>query len=148
MRAFTVLAVVLSLAANAAADRALIITPYRPDRPGRVVVVETSIEILDNIEFVPATARLVRSADRTLDAVASTLTNNPSITKVAVQAYGYDLNAKHVAQVALGELRARVVVTALVKRGVSPLRLRAQGFAAPANHKDPKVSFLLVTRAS
>jgi outer membrane protein OmpA-like peptidoglycan-associated protein len=114
----------------------------------RVVVVDTSIEILDSIRFVGTTANLTVASSRMLDAVARTLDGNPSITKLEVIAYGSDARTNPLAQIGLGERRAKVIVNALILRGVDPARLVSSGALHPARANDPVPIFLILKRSN
>jgi hypothetical protein len=94
----------------------------------RTVVTDTSIEILQPIQFVGTTSVIAPISTRMLDVIASTLTGNPSILLMEVRADGADAPFD---QWMVGELRARAIVAPLVKRGVAPWRLRAAGIARP-----------------
>jgi outer membrane protein OmpA-like peptidoglycan-associated protein len=118
---------------------------------GRIVVTETETTILDVVEFVPGTAALRATSRPTLDAVAATLSGNPSIELIEVQSHTRGMG-DGAANLTLSEQRAAVVVTYLVDAGVSPSRLVAQGYgdtqpidrAAPA--KNERISFLILER--
>jgi outer membrane protein OmpA-like peptidoglycan-associated protein len=114
----------------------------------RVVVVDTSIEILDSIRFVGTTANLTVSSAKMLDAVARTLDGNPSITKLGVIGYGSDARTSPLGQIGLGEQRAKAIVNALVLRGVDPSRLVSSGALHPARANDPVPVFLILKRSS
>lgn len=114
----------------------------------RVVVVDTSIEILDSIRFVGTTANMTVASSRMLDAVARTLDSNPSITKLEVIAYGNDARTNPLGQIGLGERRATAIVDALILRGVDPARLVSSGALHPAHANDPVPIFLILRRSS
>ncbi|HEX7702485.1 MAG TPA: OmpA family protein [Kofleriaceae bacterium] len=114
----------------------------------RVVVVETSIEILDSVRFVGTTANMTVASSRMLDAVARTLDGNPSITKLEVVAYGSDAQTNPLGQIGLGERRAKAIVNALILRGVDPARLVSNGALHPARANDPVPIFLILKRSS
>jgi outer membrane protein OmpA-like peptidoglycan-associated protein len=118
------------------------------DARRRVVVVDTSIEILDSIRFVGATANMTVDASKMLDAVARTLDGNPSITMLGVIGYGSDARLNSLGQIGLGERRAKAIVNALVLRGVDPSRLVASGALHPARANDPVPVFLILKRSS
>ena len=103
----------------------MIAVATKPAAPrGRVVVTETSIEILHDVSFVGDT--ISTRALRTLDAVAATLDGNPSITLIEVQASSL--------------VRAQACVDYLIGQGIAPERL-------VAGLKDgPIAAFLIVTR--
>ena len=113
----------------------------------RRVVTETSIEIMGPIRFEGATARLDRhrTTQHLLDAVAATFNGNPSILLVEVRAYGADAKFQ---RGLLGSQRARVIVEALVKRGVERKRLVPRGFGAPRPGENAHPAFLILTRES
>ena len=83
-----------------------------------------------------------------LDAVASTLDGNPSITKMEVIGYGSDARTNPLGQLGLGERRAKAIVNALILRGVDPSRLVASGALHPAHANDPAPMFLILKRSS
>jgi outer membrane protein OmpA-like peptidoglycan-associated protein len=128
-----VLAILLALTGVAAAG----------PKPRRVVT-DTQIEILSPIRFVGVSAQVTPQSTRILDAIAETLEGNPSIRLMAVVAFGND---SHVAPRVLGELRARALVSELVRRGVSPTRLRAVGRERPDRGTDPGPELLILERA-
>ena len=123
--------------------------------PGKVVVTETTTEILDPVSFRPGTAELESRSLPILDAVASTLQGNPSILEVEVQSHtdergDDDVNLK------LSEQRAQVVMKYLVDKGVAQARLTAQGYGetqpidraqTPAAWaKNERIAFLILKR--
>lgn len=126
---------ILAVACGAAREPAPLatLTPARVtpgDAPReRVIVTTTEIDILDPITFLAGSATLHPRSTRTLDAIASTLSGNPSIKLVQVRAYGTDALAQFQARV--GAERARAIVDALVARGVGRGRLIATGRATP-----------------
>jgi len=141
----TVVALVVALAS------VVLLAADRPEPRGRVVVTETETTILDVVEFSPHTATLSTKSFAILDAVAATLTGNPSIEQVEVQAHmrtDGDANA----DLALSQERAGVIVDYLVQHGVAAERLTAQGYgqtqpldaAVPA--KNERVAFLILKR--
>jgi len=115
---------------------------------GRVVVVETSVEILDPIRFVGTTANVTLASGRMLDAIAHSLQGNPSITKLEVIAYGNDAPINPLGQIGLGERRAKAIVNELIRRGVEPGRLISSGALHPEHSSDPVPVFLIVKRSS
>ena len=118
------------------------------EQPGHIVVTESVTTILDVIDFDPGTATLRPSSLPTLDAVAETLIGNPSIERVEVQSHTADANQE------LSDQRAVVVAAYLVRAGVEPSRLAAQGYsnsepidpAVPA--KNERIAFLILSRAN
>jgi outer membrane protein OmpA-like peptidoglycan-associated protein len=112
---------------------------------GRRVITETSIEILDNIEFIGDTIQLDPRSMRMIDAVAQTFIGNPSIKRVEVMV--------NVVPGALGVERARwlatqratVVVDAIVSRGVDPARLSASG---TIDRPRDETAFLILERGN
>src|ERR1041384_8737236 len=100
----------------------------QPDKkPGKVVVTETTTEILDRVSFRPGTGELEPRSSPILDAVVATLQGNPGILEVEVQCHtdergDDDVNLK------LSEQRAQAVMTYLVDHGVAQARLTARGY--------------------
>jgi OOP family OmpA-OmpF porin len=95
--------------------------------PGKIVITETTTEVLDPVSFKPGTAELEARSTAILDAVASTLQGNTNILEVEVQSHtdergDDDVNLK------LSEQRAQVVMKYLVDRGVAQARLTAHGY--------------------
>jgi outer membrane protein OmpA-like peptidoglycan-associated protein len=90
--------------------------PPTPRGPRRVVT-DTSVEILDQVHFAGTT--IAQASYPTLDAVAATLTGNPSITLLEVDAYAPNLQ--------LADGRARAYASYLVGKGVAPNRLLPVG---------------------
>jgi hypothetical protein len=105
-------------------------------RNGRVVVVTTSIEIIDTISWLRSSARIAPTSNEMLDAIADTLNGNPSIELIEVQA--------HASLADLADRRARNVVEALVRRGVAPHRLQPVGIRSGKTH----TAFLIVRRST
>jgi len=112
---------------------------------GRIVVTDTTIELLPDIKFDGLTANVVPAGIKTLDAIAATLDGNPSILVVEVQAFGNDGDPRY--QQVIGEQRARAIVDYLVKKGVAPKRLRSRGIAAPRPGQDSRPVFEILQRA-
>lgn len=108
------------------------------------VTTDTHVEILDPIKFFVASPAIDPRSTPILDAVASTLTGNPSIKVVEVIAYGADAVPSLQQSVALA--RAQAVVAELVARGVDGKRLRASGEAVPAQGNGPGPTFLILKR--
>jgi outer membrane protein OmpA-like peptidoglycan-associated protein len=95
-----------------------------PERPHRVVVTETEIEMLPDVWWQGATATLTPDAERALDLVAHTLEVDDNIRVMEVRAFGGSVSAWQ-----LGDARAHAIVDGLVHRHVDPKRLVARGFA-------------------
>jgi outer membrane protein OmpA-like peptidoglycan-associated protein len=112
----------------------------------RTVVTETSIEILEDVHFVGTSTQIAAPSLRTIDAVARTLISNPEITKFEVVAYGTDLAASELQQLALGAARARTIMLALEQRGVAAPRLRSRGGTNPLHPSNPIPMFLIIDR--
>ena len=117
-------------------------TTQRPDpveqpKPTINVVTDTTVEILDPIRFYAGSPTLDPRSTPILDAIAGTLTGNPSIRLVEVIAYGSD---------AVPSLQ-QAVVGELIARGVESRRLRASGEAVPRQGMGPGPVFLILERA-
>jgi outer membrane protein OmpA-like peptidoglycan-associated protein len=123
--------------------------------PGRVVVTDTTTEILDSVSFKPGTADLEPRSAPTLDAVASTLQGNPNILEVEVQSHT-DERGDDGVNLKLSEQRAQVVMKYLVDKGVAQARLTAQGYGETqpidrahtpeAWAKNERIAFLILKR--
>jgi outer membrane protein OmpA-like peptidoglycan-associated protein len=90
-----------------------------PDR-GRVVVTNTSIEVLDQVYFAKSTDGIKSSSSQILDAIAATLRGNPEIVKVEVGGHASEDEGE---AWALSSRRASAVRQALIDRGVEAKRL-------------------------
>jgi outer membrane protein OmpA-like peptidoglycan-associated protein len=96
---------------------------------GRVVVTDTTIEILRPIHFADQSVALDADSTKLLDAIASTLVGNPEILLVAVHAYGGGAPPEGRQQ--LADQRATAMVQYLVAHGVEAQRLQAAGSPEP-----------------
>ncbi|MGN6108882.1 MAG: OmpA family protein [Kofleriaceae bacterium] len=127
-----------------------------PDR-GRVVVTDTSIEILDMVYFEYNKAIIKAQSYPILDAVAATLQGNPSIQLIEVQGHT-DERGDDAYNLELSDKRAKAVEKYLADKGVDPKRLTAQGYGETqpldrrsneaAWAKNRRVAFLILKRAS
>ena len=121
--------------------------------PGRVVVTDTSCEILGPIVFLPNDARVAPSSPRMLRAVADTMLGNPSIALMEVEGFA---DASETSPELLGLARATSVMAVLVADGVPMYRLQAGSLGATqpldktAQHpeKNRRIEFLIVRRDS
>ncbi|HEX4422403.1 MAG TPA: OmpA family protein [Kofleriaceae bacterium] len=127
-----------------------------PDR-GRVVVTETSIEILDVIYFEYNSAVIQSRSFPILDAVAATLQGNPSIQLIEIQGHT-DERGDDAYNLDLSDRRSKSVMKYLADKGVDAARLTAQGYGETqpldrghnekAWAKNRRVAFLILKRAS
>jgi OOP family OmpA-OmpF porin len=124
---------------------------------GRMVVTDTSIEILNPVTFEKDKAKLTASSFAILDAISTTLKGNPGILLVEVQSHTDDRgDAKH--NLELSQQRADAVRNYLVASHLDPSRLTAQGYGGTqpldrahneaAWAKNQRVAFLILKRAS
>lgn len=93
-----------------------------PDR-GRVVLMDSSIVILDKIYFARGSSQLRDPQTPILDAMAATLVHNPQILRVRVDGHA---SSDEPSPWAIAAERAGVVRAALIARGVEAERLVAQ----------------------
>jgi OmpA-OmpF porin, OOP family len=127
-----------------------------PDR-GRVVVTDTSIEILDVIYFEYDKAVIKAVSYPILDAVAATMQGNPSIQLIEIQGHT-DERGDDAYNLDLSDRRAKAVMKYLVDKGVEEKRLSAQGYGETqpldrrrneaAWAKNRRVAFLIIKRAT
>jgi len=115
----------------------VVTTKPEPERH-RVVVTDTSIELLDKIGFFGGSATLTPESRHQLDALADSIEHNSDIAGIEVQAYANEV--PQMFQQTLSDQRARRVVDYLVHRGVSRRRLRAVGVtpAPPGTGNHPE----------
>jgi len=127
-----------------------------PDR-GRVVVTDTSIEILDMVYFEYDKAIIKKESYPILDAVAATLNGNPAIQLVEVQGHT-DERGDDAYNLDLSDRRAHSVRDYLISKGVDEKRLTAQGYGETqpldrghneaAWAKNRRVAFLILKRGT
>jgi outer membrane protein OmpA-like peptidoglycan-associated protein len=127
-----------------------------PDR-GRVVVTDTSIEILDMVYFEYDKAIIKKESYPILDAVAATMQGNPSINLIEIQGHT-DERGDDAYNLDLSDRRAHSVRDYLIGKGVDEKRLTAQGYGETQpldrNHneaawaKNRRVAFLILKRAT
>ena len=118
---------------------------------GRVVVTDTSCEILGPIEFAPNDAHLAPAHQKMIKAVAQTMLGNPSIALMEVE--GYADGAESYPDL-IGLARATAVMAALVTEGVPMYRLQVASVGATqplergAKHPEHnrRIAFLIVRR--
>ena len=87
------------------------------------------IKIRDQVKFATASAAIVpgKDSEEVLDAVLKILSDHPEITKLRIEGHTDNTGTPAYNRV-LSQHRAESVVKWLVKRGVAPVRLTAQGF--------------------
>lgn len=123
-----------------------------PDcRSRRVVVTSTDLELLEPVAFVDNTAELTPGSYHTIEAVARSLLDNPSILVLEVR--GHSDSLLHPADRAeLSRKRAEVVAAYIVAQGVDPDRVTTYGASDselryPADDpRNRRVEFLIVAR--
>jgi outer membrane protein OmpA-like peptidoglycan-associated protein len=123
-----------------------------PDR-GRVVVTDSSIEVLDMIYFVKGAASIDRRSYPILDAIAATLKGNPTIRKIEVGGHASDDEGD---AWSLASRRAAAVRQYLIDHGIESRRLAIVPYGASrpidakANEagrsKNRRADFMIVQR--
>ncbi len=123
-----------------------------PDR-GRVVVTDTSIEILDMVYFTAKSDKIKDESKPILDATAATLSGNPTIKLIEIQGHAADTEGD---PLGLSDRRAAAVRAYLIGEGIDARRLVAQGYGATqpidrgktdaARAKNRRVTFLILKR--
>jgi outer membrane protein OmpA-like peptidoglycan-associated protein len=117
-----------------------------PDR-GRVVVTDTSIEILDQIYFAKDSEAIESRSRPIVEAVAATLAGNPEIAKIEI---GGHASSDEGDVWGLSAHRAAAVRDALVTRGIASTRIVIVPYGAtqPAGggEKDRRVEFAIAER--
>ena len=107
-----------------------------PDR-GRVVVTDTSIEILDRIYFAKDSDGVQSRSAAIVDAIAATLAGNPDIAKVEI---GGHASSDEGDVWGLSAHRANAVRDALVARGIARTRLVVVPYGATQPLRDGDAS--------
>ena len=97
--------------------------------PSDLIPTELAVRMEPRIFFTTDSTEMVGHGSPILDAVATTLSTNPEIERVAVIGHS-DIRPPHLH--ALARARAQSVVQALVARGVAPERLEV--YEAGASH--------------
>jgi outer membrane protein OmpA-like peptidoglycan-associated protein len=127
-----------------------------PDR-GRVIVTDTSIEILDMIYFEFDKAIIKKESYPILDAVAATLQGNPAIQLIEIQGHT-DERGDDNYNLDLSDRRSKSVRQYLIDKGVDEKRMTAQGYGETqpldrrhneaAWAKNRRVAFLILKRST
>ncbi len=125
-----------------------------PDE-GRVLVTDTSIDILDKIYFDYNKATIKRKSFGILDAIAATLKGNTDILLVEIQGHT-DERGSDSYNLKLSDARAASVKQYLVDKGIDPKRLQSQGYGERqpkdlrktevAYAKNRRVEFVIIKR--
>jgi outer membrane protein OmpA-like peptidoglycan-associated protein/opacity protein-like surface antigen len=92
-----------------------------------VVITKNQLQILDQVKFVTGSAKLSPASNKLLDNVARVLLAHLEIWKVRVEGHTDNVGNSE-KNMKLSQDRAQSVVAYLVKKGVAPERLEAQGF--------------------
>jgi OmpA-OmpF porin, OOP family len=122
-------------------------SPPPAKKPDKVVVTDTEIEILPAVTFVENQPDVAPESIKTLDAVAATLTGNPSILQVEVQAYVSEKILDPAVRHDLAEQRAKKAMDYLIAKGVAADRLSSAGYPdADAKRASRGVDFLVLKR--
>lgn len=143
MPALARLACLASLTVGAACGGGASNTPV--DKPGKVVVSEAAIEILDPITFT-GEVELPPSSQKTLDAMAATLKGNDELELVEV---GVSVTeGDEAGRQALADRRAQAVVDYLIGKQVEAARLTPAGYTGWPGEPSSKeqVRFLVLKR--
>ncbi|MFO0596611.1 MAG: OmpA family protein [Myxococcaceae bacterium] len=99
-----------------------------PRKYSLVAVTKDRIEIKKQIKFATGSAKIVgKESEQILDEVAQALKDNAQIKKVRVEGHT-DSVGDDAKNLILSQNRANSVMSALIKRGVDPIRMEAVGF--------------------
>lgn len=98
-----------------------------PPGPGRVVLTESNIAIMDKVQFETGKADLKSESHSLLDEVAKMLKDNPQVELISVEGHtdstgSPDFNRK------LSQQRAESVAKYLATKGVKAVRMEPKGF--------------------
>ena len=99
-----------------------------PRKYSLVAVTKDRIEIKKQIKFATGSAKIVGAeSEKVLDEVALALKDNTQIKKVRIEGHT-DSVGQDSKNLTLSQNRANSVMSALIKRGVDPVRMEAVGF--------------------
>lgn len=93
----------------------------------RVIYEDGKFIVLDKIQFEHGSARISPESHSTLDQMALTMKANPQFKRIRVEGHTDDTGPRDV-NMRLSRQRAHAVRTYLIRKGVSPKRLTAEGF--------------------
>jgi outer membrane protein OmpA-like peptidoglycan-associated protein len=93
----------------------------------RVIYENGKIQVLDNVQFEHGSAEIKQESNSLLDQVALHMKANPEIKRVRIEGHTDDTGPRDV-NVRLSKQRAEAVRQHLVKKGVNPQRLTAEGY--------------------
>ena len=98
-----------------------------PPPPARVVLTDSSIQILDKVQFESGKSEVLPVSFPLLDQVAAVLVDNPQIKKLQVEGHTDDVGGNAFNK-KLSQSRAEAVRKYLIDKGVAKGRLVAKGF--------------------
>jgi outer membrane protein OmpA-like peptidoglycan-associated protein len=116
-----------------------------PEKPGKVVVTDTLVEILHPVTYDAADA-ITPESYPALDAVVSTLDGNPNLKKVEIQVSFTDGDAA--TRQTHADKRAKAVMDYLISKAISAGRLSSAGLTTPSPDKTNPTAFLALERAN
>jgi OOP family OmpA-OmpF porin len=93
----------------------------------RVIYEDGQFKVLDTVKFEHGSAKLDKDSLSLLDQVALTIKANPQVERVRVEGHTDDTGPRDV-NLRLSKQRALVVRDYLIRKGVSPRRLSAEGY--------------------
>ncbi|NUQ75893.1 MAG: OmpA family protein [Polyangiaceae bacterium] len=103
--------------------------PRKNGCPKSVVLTDTEITILQQVQFASGTATIEPGSATLLDEVAQVLKDHPDILRLEVQGHTDNKGAPSL-NLRLSQARAEAVRAALMSRGVEPDRMVAKGYGA------------------
>jgi outer membrane protein OmpA-like peptidoglycan-associated protein len=101
--------------------------PKKHGCPKSVVLTDTEIIILQQVQFDFAKATIRPVSNGLLDEVASVLRDHPELLRLEVQGHT-DNKGQHGYNMKLSQARADAVMAALMARGIAPERMVARGY--------------------
>ena len=105
--------------------------PEPPEPPGRVVVTDTDVHVLEPVRFAPNSAELTPGVQETLVHVAETLVGDPGILLVEIRGHA---DRAETDPTTLAQQRADVTKAFLVAHQVAPARLMTYDAADSEMH--------------
>ncbi len=117
----------LILSVNNGEKREMEIEVIKKSKKKKVILTEKEILITDKIYFKTGSYKILPKSYPILDAIAKLMKEHPEIKKLIIKGYTDNRGSSRY-NLRLSRNRARAVMRYLIKKGISPSRLKAVGF--------------------